>query len=150
IQPFQEAALVEQVRFVVQKLLDLALDLVVARISHQAGSRCDGFVGCFSNCRHDCSFGFVQGLGGTGPPWCAKQPTSITVPEIVAASSDKRKATVLARSRPVAGRPATVPGEGRRRKASVSPPKRPTLMPETMPPPPGMATFTRTWSWKWS
>ena len=69
-----------------------------------------------------------------------------TVPEIVAASSDKRNATAQARSRPVAGRPAAVPGAPLRTKASTSPPMRPTLMPDTMPPPPGMATFTRTCS----
>ena len=51
-----------------------------------------------------------QASPATGPPCWAKQPTSMTVPEIASASGEMRKAIAFATSSPVAGRPAAVPG----------------------------------------
>src|SRR5712691_1590746 len=120
VQPLAELSLIEQFRLGVEEVLHLLLELEIRKTLHAL------------------------------PPWCAKQPTSSTVPEITAASSESRKATAFAMSCGVALRPATVPATSRAASLVGSPPRRPTLIPVTIPPPPGMTMLTRMWSWKWS
>jgi hypothetical protein len=84
---------------------------------------------------------FYRALG-TGPPCSAKQPTSITVPEIASASGESKNATARATSSLVAGRPAALPGDGS--PAMKFPDsRRPADIPVLKPPPPGTTVFTR-------
>ena len=99
-------------------------------------------------------FFFSEGpgsLAGHRPsPWmCEKQPTPTTVPEMVWPTVAAGRSPALA-SVAAGRRHGGDAGRGLAWRSMASPAEATDAHAGTTPPPPGIATFTRTRWWKWS